>query len=195
MERPKGGLATRRPGHAKAVAGTCRGSQIGCEGVVPIAHNRGHEGDRRARECRQHLRKPVMKAVLCTRPGAPEDLTIADLPDPLPGPGEAVVRIAAAALNFFDLLIIAGKYQYKPPYPFSPGAEFAGTVESVGQDVTEFAVGDRVMGYSGWGAAREKLAIKTGKLSKISAALDFERAAGLGVTYGTSYYGLKNRGG
>jgi NADPH2:quinone reductase len=135
-----------------------------------------------------------MKAVLCTGPGTPDDLTIADLPDPLAGPGEAVVRVAATALNFFDLLIIAGKYQYKPPYPFSPGAEFAGTIESVGQDVAEVAVGDRVMGYSGWGAAREKLAIKTSKLFKIPAALDFDRAAGLGVTYGTSYYGLKNRG-
>ena len=135
-----------------------------------------------------------MKAVLCSRPGTPDDLTLADLPDPVAGPGEAVVRIAAAALNFFDLLIIAGKYQFKPAYPFSPGAEFAGTVESVGPDVTEVAVGDRVMGYSGWGAAREKLAIKVRKLSKIPAALDVERAAGLSVTYGTSYYGLKNRG-
>ena len=135
-----------------------------------------------------------MKAVLCSRPGTPDDLTLADLPDPVAGPGEAVVRIAAAALNFFDLLIIAGKYQFKPAYPFSPGAEFAGTVESVGPDVTEVAVGDRVMGYSGWGAAREKLAIKVSKLSKIPAVLDVDRAAGLSVTYGTSYYGLKNRG-
>ena len=73
-----------------------------------------------------------MKAVLCTRPGTPDDLTVADLPDPVAGPGEAVVRVIAAALNFFDLLIIAGKYQYKPEYPFSPGAEFAGTVKSLG---------------------------------------------------------------
>ncbi len=135
-----------------------------------------------------------MKAVLCSRPGTPDDLTLADLPDPVAGPGEVVVRIAAAALNFFDLLIIAGKYQFKPAYPFSPGAEFAGTVESIGPDVTGVAVGDRVMGYSGWGAAREKLAIKVSKLSKIPAALDVDRAAGLSVTYGTSYYGLKNRG-
>src|SRR6185503_392207 len=135
-----------------------------------------------------------MKALVATRPGTPDDLTMADLPDPVAGPGEAVVRIAAAALNFFDLLIIAGKYQFKPAYPFSPGAEFAGTVESVGPDVIEVAVGDRVMGYSGWGAAREKLAIKVGKLSKIPVALDVDRAAGLSVTYGTSYYGLKNRG-
>ena len=134
-----------------------------------------------------------MKAVLCTRPGTPDDLTVADLPDPAAGPGEAVVRVSAAALNFFDLLIIAGKYQFKPAYPFSPAAEFAGTVESVGTGVTGLAVGDRVMGYAGWGAAREKLAVKAERLVKVPAALDAERAAGLSVTYGTSYYALKDR--
>ena len=89
-----------------------------------------------------------MKALLCTRAGTPDDLVVADLPDPVPGPGEAVVRVRAAALNFFDLLIIAGKYQYKPEFPFSPGAEFAGTVESLGAGASGFAVGDRVMGYA-----------------------------------------------
>ena len=67
-----------------------------------------------------------MKALLCTRYGTPDDLELADIADPKPGPGEAVVRIKAAALNFFDTLIIAGKYQYKPAMPFSPAAEFAG---------------------------------------------------------------------
>ena len=69
-----------------------------------------------------------MKALLCTHYGTPDDLTLADIPDPVPGEGEAVVRIEAAALNFFDTLIIANKYQTKPPLPFSPAAEFAGTV-------------------------------------------------------------------
>lgn len=68
-----------------------------------------------------------MKALLCTRLGGPEDLAIADLPDPTPGPNEAVVRITVAALNFFDTLIIAGRYQVKPPLPFSPGARPAGS--------------------------------------------------------------------
>jgi NADPH:quinone reductase len=134
-----------------------------------------------------------MKAVLCTRYGTPDDLIIADLPDPVAGPGEAVVRVAAAALNFFDLLITAGKYQFKPAFPFSPGAEFAGVVESTGPDVTELAAGDAVMGYCGWGAARERVAIAAGKLTKLPAGLDFDRASGLGATYGTSYYALKNR--
>jgi NADPH2:quinone reductase len=136
-----------------------------------------------------------MKALLCTRPGKPEDLTVADLPDPEAGPGEAVVRIESAALNFFDLLIIAGKYQYKPAHPFSPGAEFAGVVESLGPGVTGFAPGDRVIGYAGWGAARQKIAIATQRLVKMPAGLDADRGCGLIVTYGTSYYALKDRGG
>ena len=136
-----------------------------------------------------------MKALLCTRPGKPEDLTVADLPDPEAGPGEAVVRVESVALNFFDLLIIAGRYQYKPAYPFSPGAEFAGVVESLGAGVTGLAPGDRVIGYAGWGAARQKLAIAARRLVKMPAGLDADRGCGLIVTYGTSYYALKNRGG
>jgi NADPH2:quinone reductase len=134
-----------------------------------------------------------MKAVLCTRFGTPDDLEYADLPDPVAGPREAVVKVEAAALNFFDLLIIAGKYQVKPEFPFSPAAEFAGTVESIGDQVSEFMPGDRVMGYVGWGAARERLAVTADRLVKIPPGLDFDRAAGLGVTYGTSYYALKDR--
>jgi NADPH2:quinone reductase len=136
-----------------------------------------------------------MKALLCTRAATPDDLIVADLPDPVAEPGEAVVRIRAAALNFFDLLIIAGKYQYKPEFPFSPGAEFAGTVESLGLAADGFAVGDRVMGYVRHGAAREKLAIPISRLVKLPDGLEFERAAGLTVTYGTSYYALKDRAG
>ncbi len=136
-----------------------------------------------------------MKALLCTRAGTPDDLAIADLPEPVAGPGQAVVRVEAAALNFFDLLIIAGQYQYKPAYPFSPGAEFAGIVESIGAGVTGLAAGDRVIGYCGWGAAREKLVIAADKLIKRPPNLDADRAAGLIVTYGTSYYALKDRAG
>jgi NADPH:quinone reductase len=135
-----------------------------------------------------------MKAILCTHFGAPEELNFADIPQPTAGPGEAVVRIKAAALNFFDLLIIAGKYQHKPPFPFSPGAEFAGVVDSVGAGVTDFAPGDRVMGWTGWGAARETISTATSNLVKIPGNLDFERAAGLTVTYATTLYGLRERG-
>jgi NADPH2:quinone reductase len=87
-----------------------------------------------------------MKAILCTKPGGPDDLQFTDIPDPVAGPGEAVVRVAAAGLNFFDTLIIADKYQVKPPRPFSPAAEFAGIIESLGPDASGFTVGERVMG-------------------------------------------------
>src|SRR5439155_25405727 len=124
-----------------------------------------------------------MKAILCTRFGGPDDLELKDLPDPVAGPGEVLVAVKAAALNFFDTLIIAGKYQHKPPFPFSPGAEFAGLVESVDSSVADIRSGDRVIGYCGWGAARESVAVRAERLVKIPYQLDFERAAGLTVTY------------
>ncbi len=135
-----------------------------------------------------------MKAVLCTHFGTIDDLTLTDIPEPTPGPGEAVVRVKAAALNFFDTLIIAGKYQHKPPFPFSPAAEFSGVVESVGAGVGDVAPGDRVMGNIGWGAAREAVAVPAAQLVKIPDTLDFDRAAGLTVTYATTLYALRERG-
>ena len=135
----------------------------------------------------------AMKALLCTSYGEPDDLTLVDIPDPVPGPGEVAVQIEAVALNFFDTLIIANKYQTKPALPFSPAAEFAGTVESLGAGVTQFAVGDRVMGYTGYGAARERIAISASRLIKIPDSLDVDRAAGLCVTYGTTLHALKDR--
>lgn len=134
-----------------------------------------------------------MKALLCTHYGTPDELEIGDLPDPTPQAGEVVVRIAAAALNFFDTLIIQGKYQTKPAFPFSPSAEFAGTVERVAPDVTTLKAGDRVLGFTGYGAAREKIAVPAQALTPIPDGLDFDRAAGLCVTYGTTLYALKNR--
>jgi NADPH2:quinone reductase len=134
-----------------------------------------------------------MKAILCTRPGGPDDVLLSDLPDPVAGPGEAVVRVEAAGLNFFDTLIIAGKYQTKPAFPFSPAAEFAGVVESVAPGVAAIVPGDRVAACVGYGAARERIAVAANKLVLLPDNLDFDRAAGLIVTYGTSYYALKDR--
>jgi NADPH:quinone reductase len=134
-----------------------------------------------------------MRAVLCTHFGPPNELELADIPAPKAAAGEAVVRVKAAALNFFDTLIIAGKYQHKPPFPFSPASEFAGIVESVGPGVTDIAVGDRVVGNMGWGAAREAVAVEAHQLAKLPESLDFERAAGLTVTYGTTLYALRER--
>jgi NADPH2:quinone reductase len=135
-----------------------------------------------------------MKAILCTRYGTPDDLVLADIPDPVAAAGEVVVRVEAAALNFFDTLIIGGKYQFKPAFPFSPAAEFAGQVERVGAGVGTLAPGDRVMGFLGWGAARERVSAPADELAKLPDGLDSDRAAGLTVTYGTTLYALKHRG-
>jgi NADPH2:quinone reductase len=134
-----------------------------------------------------------MKAILCTRYGGPEDLELKDIPDPIAGEGEAVVAVKAAALNFFDTLIISGKYQYKPAFPFSPAAELAGVVESIGAGVTSLVPGDRVVGNIGWGAARERVAAKADRCVKLPSNLEFERAAGLTVIYGTALYALRHR--
>lgn len=135
-----------------------------------------------------------MKAVLCTRLGGPDDLELRDISNPVAGPGEAVVKIKAAALNFFDTLIIAGKYQIKPQLPFSPSAEFAGIVENLGPGASGLKEGDRVMGYVSYGAARERVAIAADALVKLPDGIDFDRAAGLCVIYGTAYHALKDRG-
>jgi NADPH2:quinone reductase len=135
-----------------------------------------------------------MKAILCTRPGTPDDLVLADIPDPVAAEGEVVVKVGAVGLNFFDTLIIAGKYQKKPPFPFSPCGEFAGVVESLGPGVTGLTAGDRVIGYCTYGAARERIAVEATKLVRLSVDLDPTRAAGLVITYGTAYHALIDRG-
>lgn len=134
-----------------------------------------------------------MRAVLCVRFGPPEALEIADLPRPQPGPGEALVEVRAAALNFFDTLIIAGRYQHKPPFPFSPAAEFAGVVAGVGPGVSAVAPGDRVCGYRRDGSAREFLAVPAEGLVPIPEDVSFEQAAGLIVTNGTTLHALEDR--
>jgi NADPH2:quinone reductase len=134
-----------------------------------------------------------MKAVLCTHYGGPDDLQLADLPDPKPAAGEAVVRVKATALNFFDTLIIAGKYQVKPTFPFSPAAEFSGVVEAIGDGVTAVKPGDGVAASIRFGAARELVVVPADVLVKLPANLDFEHAAGLIVTYGTTLHALKDR--
>ena len=134
-----------------------------------------------------------MKAILCQRFGTPDDLVLADAPDPVAGAGEVVASVAAVGLNFFDTLIIAGKYQTKPPFPFSPGGEFAGVIESVGPGVNGFVPGDRVMGYTNFNAARQRTAVRAEQIVKVPADLDFDRAAALTIIYGTAYHALVHR--
>jgi NADPH:quinone reductase len=134
-----------------------------------------------------------VKAILCTHFGTPDDLVLTDISEPTPAPGEVVAKVVAVGLNFFDTLIIAGKYQKKPPFPFSPCGEFTGIVETVGEGVTGFKRGDRVLGYCTFGAARERIAVGADKLVKLNVDLDLVRAAGLAITYGTSYHALTDR--
>jgi NADPH2:quinone reductase len=134
-----------------------------------------------------------MKAVLCSQFGGPDDLVLSDIPEPVAGPGEVVVAIKSAALNFFDLLMIQGKYQVKPPFPFSPAAEIAGVVESVGAGVTDVKPGDRVAASCGHNGARQKIALPATSLVRIPDNLDFDRAAGIIVIYGTALHALQDR--
>jgi len=134
-----------------------------------------------------------MKAVLCTKFGGPETLQVADIESPVAGPGEVVVSVKAAGLNFFDTLIIENKYQYKPEPPFSPGAEVAGEISSLGEGVEGFQIGERVMTCTGWGGVRGEVAVSHESLIKMPDDLDFVVAAGLIVTYGTSLHALKDR--
>lgn len=134
-----------------------------------------------------------MKALLCKALGGPEDLVIEDVPDPVPGPGEALVRVSVAALNFFDTLIIAGRYQVKPDLPFSPGAEACGVIEALGSGVEAFRVGERVIVHLGYGACRERVVAPVSGLTRVPDGVSDEQAAGLSVTYGTSLHALQDR--
>lgn len=136
-----------------------------------------------------------MKAVLCKRFGMPEDLVLEDAPAPVPAAGEVLVDVHAAALNFPDVLMIQGKYQSQPPFPFSPGGEIAGVVAALGDGVSGVAVGDRVFGGTGFGGLAEQLAVKARALRPIPERMSFAEASGISTTYGTSYYALKQRAG
>jgi NADPH2:quinone reductase len=134
-----------------------------------------------------------MKALICPSLGPAENLQVAEVDAPSAGDGEALVEVAYAGLNFFDTLIIEGKYQVKPKPPFSPGGEFSGRVVALGPGAQGFAVGDRVMGACAYGAAAERIAIPTNRLARIPGGLALDKAAGLSVTYGTSLHALKQR--
>lgn len=134
-----------------------------------------------------------MRAVLCKAWGKPRSLVVESLAPGEPGPDELAVAVKAAGLNFFDTLIIEGKYQYRPDFPFSPAGEVAGVVEKTGRHVTGFRAGDRVMAYIGWGGARDMVILKAADAVPVPDAIPFETAAGLSVTYGTTLHALRDR--
>ena len=134
-----------------------------------------------------------MRAIVARAVGPPEDLTTEDLPDPLPGPGEVLVDMRAAAVNFPDLLVIEGKYQIIPPHPFVPGKEGAGVVAAVGEGVAGLAVGDRVMVQVEWGTYAEKLAVAADHCFPIPDGMGFDEAAAVGIAYQTAHFALVAR--
>ncbi len=134
-----------------------------------------------------------MKAVLCKQFGPPESLVLEEVPSLVPGPGEVRVKAHAAGVNFPDTLIIEGKYQYKPDFPFSPGGEVAGEVLEVGPGVTGFAVGDRVIAGSTYGAFAEEMVAEADRVMKIPDDLDFATASSMSLTYGTTAHALIQR--
>jgi len=134
-----------------------------------------------------------LRAVLCKAYGPPESLVVEDVASPTPGPGELVVAVKAAGVNFPDVLIIQNKYQVKPPLPFSPGSELAGVVKQVGDGVTRVKAGDRVMAITGYGAFAEEVKTDARRVLPIPDGMDFVSAAAFGLTYATSDHALRDR--
>jgi NADPH:quinone reductase len=131
-----------------------------------------------------------MRAVICEAWGKPGDLKVGELPDPVPGPGEVLIAIEAAGLNFADTLMIQGKYQEKPSFPFSPGLEGAGSVAAVGEGVTRVSVGDRVLAILDHGGFAELALARESDVFVIPDSMDFPTAAGFPITYGTAHGSL-----
>jgi NADPH2:quinone reductase len=134
-----------------------------------------------------------MRAVVAEKVSAPEDLSVVELPEPKPGPGEVRIDVKATALNFADTLIIGHKYQVKPEFPFSPGFEVAGVISAIGDGVVDFKVGDRAIATMDYGAYREQVIVEDYLAHPFPEAMDFVTAASFPVAYGTSYVGLLRR--
>jgi NADPH:quinone reductase-like Zn-dependent oxidoreductase len=135
-----------------------------------------------------------MKALLSTAPGGPETLQLTELPDPVAGPGQLLVRVRACAINYPDVLIIEDKYQFKPPRPFAPGGEVAGVVEAVGEGVQGWSVGDRLIAMIGHGGLAEKVLVAAAMAVPLPDERSFEDGSALILTYATSIHALLDRG-
>ena len=135
-----------------------------------------------------------MHAWLCESPDGPDALRWAEQPTPAPRPGEVRIAIRAASLNFPDLLITQGKYQFKPPYPFVPGAEYAGTIDALGEGVSGLAVGQPVAALAGTGGFGTHACVEASRVVPLPPGFPFEHAAAFAFTYGTSHHALVDRG-
>lgn len=135
-----------------------------------------------------------MRAVLCEKLGPIESLVAREIDDPRAAAGQVLVDVKAAGANFPDILMVQGLYQMKPPRPFSPGSELAGIVSEVGAGVTDLAVGDRVMAFSGFGAFAEKTVLAPAQCVRMPDEMPFEIGGSLLLTYCTSHHALVDRG-
>jgi len=134
-----------------------------------------------------------MKAILCKQFGPPDSLVFEEVASPRAGPGEVVVSVKAASVNFPDVLIIQNKYQFKPPLPFSPGSELAGVVKEAGEGVTAFRPGDKVIAFTTYGAFAEEVKTEAARLLPLPPGMDFASGAAFLLTYGTSDHALRDR--
>jgi len=135
-----------------------------------------------------------MRTLLSHEPGGPDTLRITVLPSPAPGPGELLVRVRAAAINYPDVLIIEDKYQLKPARPFAPGGEIAGEVFGVGEGVEGWSVGNRLIAVPGFGGLVEELVIPAQSAFRLPDERSFTDGAALLLTYATSIHALWDRG-
>jgi len=135
-----------------------------------------------------------MRALISRESGGPETLTLEEVPDPVAGPGEVIVRVRACGVNYPDILVIADRYQFRPERPFAPGAEIAGVVESVGDGVDGVAPGQHVLAMINWGGMAEKARVPAERCIAVPEAMPFDEAAAFIMTYGTAYHALHQRG-
>lgn len=137
-----------------------------------------------------------MKAIVCDAWGPPSSLQLRELPSPVPGPKQVLVRTRVAAVNFPDALMVAGKYQFKPEFPFSPGGELSGEIIGIGSDVKRLKVGDKVVGIATHGAYAQETLVDASHVIPLPADIsdaDLELAGSFVLTYGTSLHALKDR--
>ena len=134
-----------------------------------------------------------MKALQCVELGGVDKLEINEVSSPDVGPGQVLIDVKAASVNFPDVLMIQGLYQFQPPLPFTPGGEAAGSIEKVGEGVESLKEGDKVFAMTGMGAFAEKIVAPKESVMPIPESMDYETAAALSMTYGTTLYALKQR--
>src|SRR5262245_24902628 len=134
-----------------------------------------------------------MKALLCTHYGPPEEMELSEIPSSVPGKGQVLIAVKACGVNVPDALMVADKYQFRPPLPFSPGGEVAGVVRALGEGADGVKVGDRVAASIGHGGFAQEVLADARRCVPMPANVDFDVASAFMVTYGTSYHALKDR--